>query len=306
MDNYRIEFSNKSKTPFEVGYRSFNSQTTLTLPGKNSVNYGKDLNSCFYHLLESFCNDLPPANPIEGQTWYDTIAKVLKVYDGTFWTAIGFTSRPYVPDEAVNPSALEITITKYLKAAGGDMAGPLLVKPTSFDDHDNAAVTKYYVDNLQPKQIGDLISTYGNTTVPTGAIISRNIAVSQPNQAATKSYADTNVPQIVKTIDQAITVVTGVATGKMNTVLFKPSNQIQIFGNVDISATVPFIDILLPADSIVNECVLASVTGTFDATVDVSAYVATNSKSELVLRIIKHITLTKAVSVNFAVSGYVL
>jgi hypothetical protein len=304
MDKYRIEFSNKSKTPFEVGYRTFNSQTTLTLPGKNSVNYGKDLNSCFYHLLESFCNDLPPANPIEGQTWYNTETKALNVYDGTYWTPVGYTNRPTVPDEAVNPAALEIKISNYLKVNGGDMVGTLLLKPTSISDSDNAAVTKQYVDNLQPKQIGDLISVYGNTVIPTGAIITRNISVSQPNQAATKKYADSTVPQIVKTIDQAITVTSGLATGKINTVLFKPANQIQIFGNVDVSASVPFVDILLPVTDIVNECALVNVTGTFDATIDVSAYVTTNTKSEIVLRIIKHITLTKAVSVNFSVSGF--
>jgi hypothetical protein len=305
MDNYRIEFSNKSKTPFEVGYRTFNSRTSLTLPGKNSVNYGKDLNSCFYHLLESFCNDLPPVNPIEGQTWYDTTSMSLRVYDGNYWASVGYTSSPLVPDEAVNPAALEITTSKYLKRTGGDMTGPLLVKSTSVGDNDNAAVTKFYVDTLQPTQIGDLISVNGNKVVPTGAILTRNVNVSQPNQAVTKSYADNTVPHIVKTIDQAITVTSGVATGKMNIVTFKPANQIQIFGNVDISASVPYVEILLPVADLIDECVLANVTGTFDATVDVSAYVTQNTKSEFVLKIVKHITLTKAVSVNFSISGLI-
>lgn len=305
MDIYRIEFSNKSKGVIEVGYRTFNSQTTLSLPGKNSVNYGKDLNSCFYHLLESFCNDVPPANPIEGQNWYDTSAKTLKIYDGEFWNPVGHANQPIVPDDAVTPALLNLTASRYLKNTGGDMTGPLLLKSTSAGDNDNAAVTKLYVDTLQPKQIGDLISIYGNTVVPTGEILTRSVTPSQPNQAATKLYADSTVPRIIKTIDQNITIVSGTATGKINTVIFKPADQIQIFGNVDISAAVPFIDILMPVTSIMNECVLVNVSGTLDPTVEVTGYVTTNSKSECVLRIIKHITLTKAVSVNFSVSGLI-
>lgn len=60
--------------------------TSLSLVGRGYPNYGQKIAENFVHLLENFAGPVPPANPIEGQLWYDTSNpnnKVLRVMDGT-------------------------------------------------------------------------------------------------------------------------------------------------------------------------------------------------------------------------------
>jgi len=65
-----------------------NSNTSLTLIGKNYAGYGVFLNENFVKLLENFSYSTPPATPLTGQIWYDTSVGVLKVYTGSNWKAI--------------------------------------------------------------------------------------------------------------------------------------------------------------------------------------------------------------------------
>jgi hypothetical protein len=65
-----------------------NSNTSLTLIGKNYAGYGVFLNENFVKLLENFSYGTPPATPLTGQIWYDTSVGVLKVYTGSNWKAI--------------------------------------------------------------------------------------------------------------------------------------------------------------------------------------------------------------------------
>jgi len=89
--------------------------TSLTLVGKNFPGYGQFLNENFVQLLENFASSSEPANPQEGQLWWDKANgtnKVLKVYMGSaVWKRIcGGTSDSIAPDVR-NPGS----------AATGDM-----------------------------------------------------------------------------------------------------------------------------------------------------------------------------------------
>ena len=55
--------------------------TSLTLVGRDYAGYGEFLNENFVYLLENFASDTAPANAINGQLWYDSSKKTLKVYD---------------------------------------------------------------------------------------------------------------------------------------------------------------------------------------------------------------------------------
>ena len=55
--------------------------TSLTLVGRDYAGYGEFLNENFVYLLENFAGDDEPANAINGQLWYDSSIKTLKVYD---------------------------------------------------------------------------------------------------------------------------------------------------------------------------------------------------------------------------------
>jgi hypothetical protein len=65
-----------------------NTDSGLTLIGRNYTNYGEIQNENFLFLLENFASALPPGQsrgfaPIAGQLWWDTANQRLKVYTGT-------------------------------------------------------------------------------------------------------------------------------------------------------------------------------------------------------------------------------
>jgi hypothetical protein len=64
-----------------------NTDSGLTLIGRNYPNYGEVQNENFIHLLENFASTLPPGQsigfaPLAGQLWWDTGTQRLKVYTG--------------------------------------------------------------------------------------------------------------------------------------------------------------------------------------------------------------------------------
>ena len=86
---YVINNTSGTKT-FYVGDVQFNTETALTLPGRNVPDYGEPVDTNFVHILENFANGTPPqaSTILTGQLWYDTSDGIMKVYNGTAWVAI--------------------------------------------------------------------------------------------------------------------------------------------------------------------------------------------------------------------------
>lgn len=61
--------------------------SSLTLVGKNIINYGLYQNQNFIRLLENFSASTSPSAPLTGQLWFDSTEEVLrlKVYKGSNW-----------------------------------------------------------------------------------------------------------------------------------------------------------------------------------------------------------------------------
>lgn len=66
--------------------------TPLTLVGDNFADYGATVQESIYHTMENFASDTPPADPVVGMTWFAVTAKVLSVWDGSSWVALGTAS----------------------------------------------------------------------------------------------------------------------------------------------------------------------------------------------------------------------
>lgn len=65
-----------------------NTETGLTLIGRNYISYGEIQNENFIRLLENFASTLPPGQsvgfaPIAGQLWWDITNQRLRVYNGS-------------------------------------------------------------------------------------------------------------------------------------------------------------------------------------------------------------------------------
>ena len=74
--------------------------SSLILFGKNFANYGSALNENMVHIMEHFASNTPPANPIQGQFWYDTTSSQVKVWDNG-WTLLNANSLQDIADAIV-------------------------------------------------------------------------------------------------------------------------------------------------------------------------------------------------------------
>jgi hypothetical protein len=113
---YTLKFSDPSKITSVIvpdmppGINTVD--TTLSLVGTGYPNYGTKIAENFLHLLENFASSLPPANPIEGQLWYDTSDvnnKILRIMDGTSG-AVSWPSANGIYQQASNPIDTNATL----------------------------------------------------------------------------------------------------------------------------------------------------------------------------------------------------
>lgn len=116
------ETTNPSKPPITVEDQTLNTDTSVTLVGKNYPGYSKYIGENFLHLLENFAKNTPPSVPVEGQLWYDNSPDVnlLKVYDGTQWTAAGSVKKaPVAPSTGIVGDLWVNTNTQQLHVYSG-------------------------------------------------------------------------------------------------------------------------------------------------------------------------------------------
>ena len=71
-----------------VNDNTLNSQTDLQLIGRSYTNFGIAFNKNLVKLMENFANPTAPANPLEGELWWNTTSKTLSVYNGSAWANI--------------------------------------------------------------------------------------------------------------------------------------------------------------------------------------------------------------------------
>jgi microcystin-dependent protein len=123
--SYQVKYTettNPSKPPITVEDQTVNSQTDLKFVGKNYAGYASYMAENFLHLLENFAKNTAPSQPIEGQLWYDNSPDVnlLKVYDGTVWTAAGSVKKfPTAPSVGIIGDLWVNTNTQQLHVYSG-------------------------------------------------------------------------------------------------------------------------------------------------------------------------------------------
>ena len=68
---------------------TINTDSSLTVVGKNYAGYGEFLNENMIKLLESGANTTQPTAPLTGQLWFDKSGGLLKVYNGSQFKNLG-------------------------------------------------------------------------------------------------------------------------------------------------------------------------------------------------------------------------
>ena len=74
---------NKKNGTISVNEGTLNTDTSLQLVGKDYFGYGEAVAQSFVDLLQNFASNTAPANPIEGQLWFDTNLNYLKIWNAT-------------------------------------------------------------------------------------------------------------------------------------------------------------------------------------------------------------------------------
>ena len=74
-----------------------NTKMPLTLFGQGRPNYGQELQNNFFYLLENFCGEDAPLNPVVGMLWYDSALKYLKLYTGQSYPRGPWVKVEYIP-----------------------------------------------------------------------------------------------------------------------------------------------------------------------------------------------------------------
>lgn len=85
---YNIKYSNSAPLVSIPDSTQDTTTTSLTLVGRNSVNFGLAINQNFVDLLQNFAATSPPRSPLQGQLWFDSVGQSLKLYDGSKWITV--------------------------------------------------------------------------------------------------------------------------------------------------------------------------------------------------------------------------
>jgi hypothetical protein len=108
---------------------TLNTSTSIGLLGRNYVGYGEVQNENFLYLLENFAGTNPPARPLEGQTWYDSVNNKLNTYDGANWTPVGAATASEEPPTGPTEGALWYKISTRQLYVYSNTKGWILVGP---------------------------------------------------------------------------------------------------------------------------------------------------------------------------------
>ena len=97
-----------------------NTDSSVTLVGKNYAGYGQFLDENFIQMLENFSDDTAPTSPLTGQLWWDAGNLLLKVYNGTIWKTISAaTSSASAPTSNVTGDLWYDTVNQQVKVWTG-------------------------------------------------------------------------------------------------------------------------------------------------------------------------------------------
>ena len=89
--------------PIVIPDGTLNTETSVTLVGKNYPNYGAILDQNMMRLLENSSNNTAPSAPVVGEIWWKSDDRILKVWTGAVWKNVGSTtSSPIKPSTSTS------------------------------------------------------------------------------------------------------------------------------------------------------------------------------------------------------------
>lgn len=143
---------------------TINTDSSMTLVGKNYAGYGEFLNENIIRVLENGANTTAPGDPLTGQLWWDKTANVLKVYNGTTFKSIsGARSSATTPSSNVTGDLWWDTTNSQLKVYDGSDFTTIGPAFTAGEGTSGAIVTT--ITDSSPGADHVVIQMYVNNTI---------------------------------------------------------------------------------------------------------------------------------------------
>ena len=176
--------------------------TSLTLVGRNVINYGQSENENYVYLLENFANDLPPNNAILGQIWYNSTTDVISAYDSAnSWVALAsqdyvelqkispiFTGVPQAPTALTGTANTQIATTAFVTSSPAFAGVPTAPTATAGTANTQIATTAFVtnspafagVPTAPTANTGTANTQIATTAFVTSAVGGKETATTQP------------------------------------------------------------------------------------------------------------------------------
>jgi hypothetical protein len=197
-DEYYIRFSDKQKQILVIPAGDTNNDTSLTLFGRGTVDWGGMFTQNMLSLLENFCNYYPPgyANQIlPGQLWYSTKTDTLKLCTNSnplTWTDVA-NADPVILTNVVTTLNFSTLMKDHIPLRGSNtrLTGELILASVTKGTPFYQLATKQYVHNLAKKfnkfSAGENAKIAGDKILST---IHLPDMFDDINNCATKGYID--------------------------------------------------------------------------------------------------------------------
>ena len=214
---YKVQYTettNPAKPPINVDDQSLNTEKSVSFVGKNYAGYAPVIAENFLHLLENFAKNLPPANPVQGQLWYNNTPGVnlLNIYDGTTWVPAGaITKKGTLPDAPIAGDLWVDTSNQQLfvysgsnwllvgpQFSQGQKTGPTIETITDTSNIDRPVLVTY--SNDQRISIQSYIAFTPKSTIPGFPTVGRGITLTTLSQSESNV---TSLPKFWGTASQA-------------------------------------------------------------------------------------------------------
>ena len=160
---YNINLTNGTNLVTVEDGNSDTNYSSIVLFGKNYAGYGELLNENLVRMLENFSYATPPANPLQGQLWWDSANKLLKVRKDASWKiASGPTASPTAPvsdttgdlwwnetDNQLNIfNGLSWTTVGPAYTSAQGLSGPVVETVHGATDNTDHVIVKFYVNGV--------------------------------------------------------------------------------------------------------------------------------------------------------------
>ena len=169
--------TNPLKPPINVKDGTLNNETSLQFVGRGYPGFAPIVGNNFLHLLENFANITAPENPVEGQLWFDTASKLVKVYDGAVWNEAGAIKKSSQTPDTAGAVAGDLwvnTATSQLYVYSG--SSWILVGPQFSEGLRTGPVVEVYTDtdNVDHNVLSFYASSNSDLTDHIIAIVSKD------------------------------------------------------------------------------------------------------------------------------------